>query len=115
MANIKKEIKSKDHIKNNQKMIDIVSKKINKHFCELRKKGSAFEALYVFGVVGWGIGIPVVISSYIGIWLEENHPIEYLSWTLYFVIIGFLAGFYNVYRWVRREQKRLDREDKICE
>ncbi len=105
------QIQSKENLKFDKKMINTVSKKINKHICVSGKRSSAFEFLYVFGLVGWGIGVPIVLMAYLGIWLEQNYPSEFISWPLNFVILGFILGTFNAYHWIKKEKIRLDKED----
>ncbi len=107
----KAEIKSKENLKVDRKMIEIVSKKIDKHFWAKGKKSFAFRTIYLFGFVGWEICVPVVSLAYIGLWLDKNYPKQYISWALNGIILGFLIGGYNTYRWIKKEKEKLDKED----
>ena len=104
-------IKSKENLRSDKKMVETVSKKINKHFWAVNKKSSAFRAIYLFGFMGWEIGVPVVAMAYIGLWLDKNYPNQYIAWALNCIIIGFIIGGYNTYRWIRNEKLKLDKED----
>lgn len=105
------QIKSQENLRNDKQMINTISKKIDKHINSCNKKKSPFEAIYLFGLVGWELGIPILIMSYIGIWLEKKYPSNNL--TLNFIILGFFIGFYNVYKWIKKEKKRLE-ERNFC-
>ena len=107
----KGEIKTKENLKSDKKMIETISKKINKHFWAKGKKSHAFQAIYFFGFMGWEIGVPVVALAYIGLWLDKNFPNKYIAWALNFIILGFVIGGYNTYRWLRKEKIKLDKED----
>ncbi|MCR5506745.1 MAG: AtpZ/AtpI family protein [bacterium] len=107
----KGEIKKKENLKSDKKMIETVSKKINRHFLAVNKKSYAFRAIYLFGLVGWEIGIPLVAMAYMGLWLDKNYPNTHIAWALNCIIIGFIIGAYNSYRWIKSEKLRLDKED----
>lgn len=107
----KGEIKTKENLRSDKKMLETVSKKINKHFWAKGKKSPAFQAIYLFGLVGWEIGVPVVGMAYIGLWLDKKFPNQYIAWALNCVIIGFVVGIYNAYRWIKKEKEKLDKED----
>ena len=104
-------IKSKENLRSDKKMVETVSKKINKHFWAVNKKSSAFRAIYLFFFFFWEIGVPVVAMAYIGLWLDKNYPNQYIAWALNCIIIGFIIGGYNTYRWIRNEKLKLDKED----
>lgn len=108
-------IQKKESLKSDKQMLDTISKKISKHEREEKrdKRFSSLRFLYNFGLVGWGIGVPVVIMGYIGYWLEQNYPIKYISWSLYFLLGGLLMGMVNVYRSIKKEQEKLNREEQF--
>ena len=105
------EIKKKENLRSDKKMIETVSKKINRHFWAKGKKSYTFEAIYLFGLIGWEIGVPVVAMAYIGLWLDKNFPHQYIAWPLNCMILGFIIGGYNAYRWIKKEKTKLDKED----
>ncbi len=111
MERKKGNIKSKENLRSDKKMIETVSKKINRHFWAKTRKSPVFQAIYLFGFMGWEIGVPVVALAYIGLWLDKNFPNQYIAWALNCIILGFIIGGYNTYRWIKREKIKLDKED----
>ena len=107
----KGKIKTKENLKVDKKMIETVSKKIDKHFWAKTKKSFAFRTIYLFGFMGWEIAVPVTAMAYIGLWLDKNYPSHYIAWALNCIILGFIIGGYNTYRWLKKEKIKLDKED----
>ncbi len=59
----------------------------------------------MFGLVGWSVAIPTLISIAVGIWVDRKWPSQY-SWTLMFLFIGIIIGCLNAWYWVKRESRR---------
>ncbi|MBR6411944.1 MAG: AtpZ/AtpI family protein [Alphaproteobacteria bacterium] len=57
----------------------------------------------VLSVYGWQMAIPMVLGVILGRLLDHFIPMTYLSWTLNFILIGAVIGFYNATRWIKRE------------
>lgn len=104
-------IKLKTKSKVDREMEITVSKKIDRKLRLKKDRSFIIKAFSLFGLVGWSVGIPVVICAYLGLWLDEKYPTT-ISYTLYFILFGFIAGIYNAFRWVKRENDYLDREEK---
>jgi ATP synthase protein I len=68
-----------------------------------RDRGVWF-GLGMFGLVGWSVAIPTVISIGLGSWIDAKWPGPY-SWTLMCLIMGVLVGCLNAWYWVKRESK----------
>lgn len=101
--------------KNEKLMLNIVSKKINKRIHTTREKNFSWRTVYMFGLVGWEVVVPLFLMTYIGIWLEKNYPQKNISWTLNCIMLGFIVGFYNTYRILKKEKLKLDEEGKFNE
>lgn len=105
-------IKSKKNTRIDKDMQKVISKKINRRLCLKNKKHSILRAFSLFGLVGWSIGVPTIIFAYLGLFLDEKFPVSF-SYTLYFVLLGLGLGCYNAWKWLKKEQSVLDKED-IC-
>ncbi|MGN0929246.1 MAG: AtpZ/AtpI family protein [Alphaproteobacteria bacterium] len=87
-----------------------VSKKIDRKLSAKKRKQFVLRAFSLFGLVGWSVGVPTVICAYIGMYIDNHYPSKYISYTLYFILFGLVAGCYNAFRWVKREKDKLDKE-----
>lgn len=66
------------------------------------KRVIAFNAA-VLGVYGWHVSVPVLLGVFLGRFMDNRFPVLNISWTLNFILIGFLAGIYNANRWLKKE------------
>ncbi len=87
------------------------SKERRKLHAQKHDKQSVLQGFSVFGIIGWSVAIPTVISIFIGLWLDERYPGQ-RSYTLAFLIAGILLGCLNAWYWVSRKMKEID-EDKM--
>lgn len=51
------------------------------------------------------MGIIIFLFSYLGKWLDENHPHQKIDYTKLLVIVGVFIAMYNVYRQVQQINK----------
>jgi ATP synthase protein I len=58
--------------------------------------------LGMFGLVGWSVAIPTVLSLALGVWIDKTWPSRF-SWTLMLLFIGVVLGCLNAWYWVKRE------------
>ena len=52
-------------------------------------------------VIGFQVTIPVLIALFIGSFLDKHISVGYVSFTILFILLGFLIGFYNAWRWIK--------------
>jgi len=57
-----------------------------------------------FGIVGWSIAIPTVISIAIGIFLDGRFT-QSFSWTLTFLFGGIILGSFNAWHWIKEKSE----------
>jgi ATP synthase protein I len=69
------------------------------------KHQNMWFGLGMFGLVGWSVTIPTLISIAVGIWIDTRWPSQY-SWTLTFLFMGVGLGCLNAWFWVKRESRR---------
>ena len=75
------------------------------------RSGSAVWAgLGMFGLVGWSIGIPTLLGTFLGLWLDKRHPGGH-SWTLSLLFAGLFVGCGNAWHWLTREQHQIHRDE----
>lgn len=58
--------------------------------------------LSMFGVIGWSVAIPMVLFTFLGIWIDAHHP-NHFSWTLMLLFLGVMIGCFNAWYWVNKE------------
>lgn len=68
-----------------------------------RKNRSISFKVVVLSVFGWHLSIPVLIGILLGRFLDKHYPISHFSWTLNFILLGFLIGIIQANMWIRRE------------
>ena len=71
-----------------------------------KKEKSVWFGLGMFGLVGWAVTVPTVISIAIGVWIDKTWKTAY-SFTLMFLFIGIVIGCLNAWFWIQRERKNV--------
>ncbi|MGN1063449.1 MAG: AtpZ/AtpI family protein [Alphaproteobacteria bacterium] len=94
-------MKDYNHSADIKKTADLLIKKAKMR--RTRQGRSLFMNAAILGTYGWNICIPVFIGVFIGRFLDKHFPLPPLSWTLNFILIGFIVGFYNATRWLNKE------------
>ncbi|OPZ78763.1 MAG: putative F0F1-ATPase [Alphaproteobacteria bacterium ADurb.Bin438] len=80
-----------------------------------RKNNKIFLNAGIMGVFGWHICTPVILATILGLWLDKKFDMNG-SLFIAFLIIGFMVGGYNSYRWVKETLKfkiRQKEEDSV--
>ncbi len=75
-----------------------------------KEEHSLWFGLGMFGLVGWSVAIPTLISLALGIWLDSRLE-DRFSWTLMFLFIGIVLGCINAWYWVSRERDLIQKEE----
>ncbi len=65
--------------------------------------------LGMFGVVGWSIAVPLVVGTFVGIWIDLHWPSAY-SWTLMLLVIGLFIGCLNAWFWIQKQRRAISEE-----
>ena len=76
--------------------------------------------LAFLGALGWNIPIPTFLGVMLGRWMDANHKVASVSWTLNFLLLGFLIGLISAWQWLKREgidraQKEQSRRNALVE
>lgn len=75
----------------------------------LRKHSQVWAGLGMLGLVGWSIGVPTLMGTFIGLWLDKRHPGIH-SWTLALLFAGLCLGCVNAWYWLTRQQEEIHRD-----
>jgi ATP synthase protein I len=67
-----------------------------------RPERSVWFGLGMFGLVGWAVTVPTVLSIALGIWIDRRWSGS-ISWTLTLLFVGVMLGCVNAWYWVQRE------------
>ncbi len=57
----------------------------------------------VLSVFGYLVATPVFIGLLVGYFLDKKFPVDHVSWRFNFAMLGFVAGLFCAYKWVKRE------------
>jgi ATP synthase protein I len=60
------------------------------------------QAVGLFGVVGWSVALPTLLSLALGIWIDRTWPSSF-SWTLLLLLVGIILGCWNAWKVIQRE------------
>lgn len=76
--------------------------------------------LAFLGALGWNIPIPTFLGVLLGRWLDAHYKVASVSWTLNFLLLGFMIGVFSAWQWLKREgidraQKEQDRRNALVE
>lgn len=82
-------------------MRDSIKKDVEQHKQARLNPATLFGFLVYGGTLGLLLVLPMVGGAYLGLWLDSLQE-EYGSrWTVSLIIIGVVAGLWNVYWYVR--------------
>jgi ATP synthase protein I len=65
-------------------------------------RNNPVQAVALFGIVGWSVALPTLLSLALGIWIDRTWPGQF-SWTLMLLLIGIILGCYNAWRVIQKE------------
>lgn len=69
----------------------------------------AWFGLGMFGLVGWSVAIPTLLSIALGVWLDRTVTGRY-SWTLLLLAVGIALGCLNAWFWVSKEREAIEQQ-----
>ena len=75
------------------------------------KKNHIWFGFGMFGLIGWSVALPVVLGTWLGIWLDKSYPSGH-SWTLILLMAGLCIGCWNAVRWMLKENKEIQEEER---
>lgn len=77
-----------------------------------KKSQEAWIAVSFFGMIGFGIAIPVLAGAVFGDWLSLKFPNSQYPLALYGILAGISAGMYNAFKWIKEENTKLNKKNK---
>ncbi len=72
---------------------------------------SIWVGMGLFGMVGWTVTVPALLGAMTGRWLDKKYPVTF-SWTLTLLITGLIAGCLIAGRWVKNENKKINKNEE---
>ena len=99
-----------------------LAKRASRHLVNKTDKEafSPTTGLAFLGALGWNIPIPTILGVMFGRWMDANHKVASISWTLNFLLLGFAFGVICAWQWLKREgieraQKEQERRNALVE
>ena len=74
-------------------------------------KKNVLFGLGMFGMVGWSVTVPTLLGAAAGIWLDKEYP-QTFSWTLTLLILGLFLGCINAWKWIDKENEKINQDKK---
>lgn len=93
-----------------EEFLNEVDKDVKKKIQARSQRKEVMFGLGFFGVVGWSVAVPTVLSTYLGIYLDKRFPSNF-SWTLTFIFIGVIFGSLNTWFWLKDNGERKNKKD----
>ena len=108
--------------KEEKALAERLAKRASRHLVNKTDK-EAFKptrGLAFLGALGWNIPIPTFLGVLFGRWMDAHHKVASVSWTLNFLLLGFLFGLIGAWQWLKREgidrsQKEQNRRNALVE
>ena len=99
-----------------------LAKRASRHLINKTDKEafSPTKGLAFLGALGWNIPIPTILGVMLGRWMDAHHKVASVSWTLNFLLLGFIFGAIGAWQWLKREgieraQKEQNRRNALVE
>lgn len=103
-------------------LADRLAKRASRHLINKTDKEafSPTKGLAFLGALGWNIPIPTILGVMLGRWMDAHHKVASISWTLNFLLLGFVFGVICAWQWLKREgieraQKEQNRRNALVE
>ena len=115
------ELAKKEQMKTENALAERLARRASRHLVNKKEK-DAFTpmGLAFLGALGWNTPIPTFLGVMLGRWMDANHKVASVSWTLNFLLLGFLIGLISAWQWLKREgidraQKEQNRRNALVE
>lgn len=96
---------------NKIKFIKSIDSQISRKVKAQGKENNIWFGFGMFGLIGWSVAVPVLLGAWLGVWLDERYASSH-SWTLILLVAGLCIGCWNAARWVLKEHKEMQEEEK---
>jgi len=71
-------------------------------------KDSIFKDMGVLWDLAWMTVMPMLLGIFLGQYLDRHYPLGF-SWTLSLLVLGAMLGFYNLYDFLMKESRKMDK------
>lgn len=69
-----------------------------------REQSSILKQTLFLGTLGLVLILPVIGGAYLGLWLDSLTPGYSMRWTLGLIMLGLIAGAFNVYLLIKEQE-----------
>lgn len=102
---------TKEEEESTKEFIADIAKDAKKKVKSKTEKREIMFGLGFFGLVGWSIDIPTLLSIALGVFLDQKLQSNF-SWTLTLIFVGIIVGSFNAWRWVSSRTKDETKRDE---
>ncbi|MBX3327005.1 MAG: AtpZ/AtpI family protein [Nitrospira sp.] len=88
-------------MKNHDELQQRVSRQIDRMQKAEKDRPTLLAQTAYLGMLGLLLVVPVVVGAYLGRWLDGLVEGYSMRWTLSLIIVGVVAGAFNVYRFIK--------------
>lgn len=71
--------------------------------------GNIFKDIGILWDLAWMTVTPILLGIFVGQHLDRRYP-QGFSWTLSFLVLGAIMGFYNLYSFLMKESTKMTKE-----
>ncbi len=89
------------------RFITRIKRKADRRSRARSSKSSVWFGLGMLGMVGWSVGIPTLIGTLVGVWIDKRWDLGF-SATLTGILLGVGLGCWNAWFWVKRQDDHKD-------
>lgn len=68
-----------------------------------------FKDIGVLWDLAWITVTPILLGIFVGQYLDRRYPLGF-SWTLSLLALGAMLGFYNLYEFLMKESRKMDKK-----
>ncbi len=72
-------------------------------------KEDIFRGIGVLWDLAWITVVPILLGLLLGQYLDRRYPMGF-SWTLSCLVCGAMLGFYNLYDFLMKESRKMDKK-----
>jgi len=73
-------------------------------------KEDIFRGISILWDLAWITVMPILLGLFLGQYLDCRYPLGF-SWTLSCLVLGAMLGFYNLYDFLMKESRKINRKN----
>ena len=93
---------NKKKLSTEEKLLEKIERDSTKKIKSQEEGSEIMFGLGLFGIVGWSIAIPTVMSIALGVFLDKKFT-QSFSWTITLLFAGVILGSFNAWRWIEEK------------